>query len=160
MISPLSIWTWHETVICRLGVVRIRQMPGSRLSSFAASSNSVSIASKRLPVPPFGAIGDDSIVPGQSHAERPLAARARSDDLAIAENQVELQPVVRVPHVGPIGVRGTFREREGFVVRRAGGLLRRAPDVEDEERLVALLVADDDVAGLWSVSGHQCPTPC
>src|SRR5262249_24405869 len=72
-----SIWTGHETVICRLGVVRIRQIPGSRSSSFAASSNSVSIASKRLPVPPFGAISDDSIVLGPtSSGRRPDAVAA------------------------------------------------------------------------------------
>src|SRR5580765_7229254 len=54
-------------MICRLGLVRIRQIPGSRLRIFAASSNSVSIASKRLPEPPCGAIGDEFII------SRPLA---------------------------------------------------------------------------------------
>src|SRR5438552_4039622 len=56
-ISPLSICTGHETMICRLGWVRMRQMPGSRLRIFAASSNSVSIAPKReLSGPPIAAM--------------------------------------------------------------------------------------------------------
>jgi hypothetical protein len=48
-ISPLSIWTGHDTVICRLGLVRIFQMPGSSPSNRAAPSNSWSIALKMLP---------------------------------------------------------------------------------------------------------------
>src|SRR5687767_6439232 len=48
-ISPLSIWTGHDTVICRLGCVRIFQMPGSRLSRRAAPSNSCSMAPKTDP---------------------------------------------------------------------------------------------------------------
>src|SRR5438034_7071773 len=50
-ISPLSIWIGHETMICRLGLVRIRQMPGSRLRMRAAPSNSWSIAPKIGPCP-------------------------------------------------------------------------------------------------------------
>src|SRR5258708_7446624 len=45
-ISPLSIWMGQETVIWRLGWVRIFQMPGSRLRMRAAPSNSWSIALK------------------------------------------------------------------------------------------------------------------
>ena len=48
-ISPLSIWIGHDTVICRLGWVRIFQMPGSRLRIRAAPSNSWSIALKTDP---------------------------------------------------------------------------------------------------------------
>src|SRR5262245_35994614 len=52
-ISPLSIWTGHETVICRFGCVRIFQIPGSRLRILAAPSNSCSMA---LKIDPFVAI--------------------------------------------------------------------------------------------------------
>src|SRR5262245_580438 len=47
-IAPLSICTGQATMIWRFGLVRIFQMPGSRLRSRAAPSNSWSIAPKTL----------------------------------------------------------------------------------------------------------------
>src|SRR5262245_59487637 len=61
-ISPLSICTGHDTTICRLGCVRMRQMPGSRLRSRAARLNSWSIAPNSGPIPGRSALwaGDAS----------------------------------------------------------------------------------------------------
>src|SRR5262249_44705418 len=52
------------------------------------------------------------------------SALAGADDLALGQNEVEFQAIVRVPYLrgGVIGWR--FGKGEGFVVRRAGRFLR------------------------------------
>src|SRR5262249_24405871 len=51
------------------------------------------------------------------------SALAGSDGLAIAQNEVEFQAIIRVPHVRVARIVRAFRKGEGFVVRRAGRFL-------------------------------------
>src|SRR5580765_3129857 len=142
--SPLSIRTGQETMICRFGFVRMRQMPGSRLRIFAASSNSVSIASKRLPVPPLDAIGENLSLPASRHA------RTVSGGHSKRQHEIEFHVVVRVPDIGVVRFGGLLREVEGFVIRDAGRLLRAvAPHRQHEEGFAPLPVPEHEIAVLW-----------
>src|SRR5258708_22304216 len=76
-ISPLSIWIGQETVIWRLGWVRIFQMPGSRLRMRAAPSNSWSIA---LKIDPCVAAMTLLVETGQ----RTVASGGESSDAAVS----------------------------------------------------------------------------
>src|SRR5262247_686826 len=124
-ISPLSISTGQDTMICRLGCVRMRQMPGSSWRIRAAPSNSLSIAPKMLPCSAIGGSYADIIRAMASssdiaHAKRPVEKVYTQEDVASIEYERDLGDPGQYPYTRGIhasGYRGkpwTMRQFAGF----------------------------------------------
>src|SRR5262247_2241964 len=124
-ISPLSISTGQDTMICRLGCVRMRQMPGSSWRIRAAPSNSLSIAPKMLPCSAIGGSYADIIRAMASssdiaHAKRPVEKVYTQEDVADVDLAGDVGQPGEFPYtrgIHPTGYRGklwTMRQFAGF----------------------------------------------
>src|SRR6185436_19015000 len=112
-------------MICRLGCVRMRQMPGSSLRMRAAPSNSLSIAPKMLPCSAIQGSYVDIIramasSSGIAHAKRPVEKLYTQADVAAIDYARDLADPGQYPYTRGIhasGYRGkpwTMRQFAGF----------------------------------------------